>query len=111
MRPLSEILHKITLRLTVNWCIGNGVLRRIHKILWNLLMQIQEQVEDFPQAFMRLNMLTFHRFSLSFYLVQGNGFQSGGAMEHWQVFSASMVGREEKKLNSRLSRLAKTLAF
>ena len=40
-----------------------------------------------------------------------NGFQSGGAMEHWQVYSATMVGREEKFLNSRRSRMAKTVTF
>ena len=76
-------------------------------------MQIQEQVQGFPQAFMRLNMLTLYRSSLSFYLVQGcrNGFQSGRAMEHWQVPSASMVGRKEKKLNFRRSRMAKTVTF
>ena len=76
-------------------------------------MQIQEQVQGFPQAFMRLNMLTLYSSSLSFYLVQGcrNGFQSGRAMEHWQVPSASMVGRKGKILNFRPSRMAKTVTF
>ena len=40
-----------------------------------------------------------------------NGFQSGGAMEHWQVLSVTMVGRPEKYLNSRRSRMAKTVTF
>ena len=32
-------------------------------------------------------------------------------MEHWQVLSATMVGRLEKLLNSRRSRIAKTVTF
>ena len=39
------------------------------------------------------------------------GFQSGGAMEHWKVLPATMVGRQEKSLNSRHSRMAKTVTF
>ena len=39
------------------------------------------------------------------------GFQSGGAMEHWKVLSATMVGRQEKCLNSRGSRMVKTIIF
>ena len=38
-----------------------------------------------------------------------NGFQSGGDMEYWKVLLATMVGRQEKVLNSRSSRMAKTL--
>ena len=34
-----------------------------------------------------------------------------GAMEQWKVFSATMVGRDEKFLNSRRSRMAKTVIF
>ena len=40
-----------------------------------------------------------------------NGFQSGGAMEHWKVLSATMVGRQEKVSNSRRSRMAKAIIF
>ena len=40
-----------------------------------------------------------------------NGFQSGGAMEHWKVLSAIMVERQEKFLDSRRSRMAKTVTF
>ena len=40
-----------------------------------------------------------------------NGFQGGGAMEHWQVLPATMVGQLEKFLNSRRSRMAKTVTF
>ena len=42
---------------------------------------------------------------------QRNGFQSGGAMEHWKVLSATMVGRQEKFPNSRCSRRVKTIIF
>ena len=42
---------------------------------------------------------------------QRNGFQSGGAMEHWKVLPATMVGRQEKSLNFRHSRMAKTVTF
>ena len=116
IRPPSRILHKITSRLiSVFETNMYNKSRSIHKvnILRNLLMQIQEQVQDFSLAFMRLNMLTLHRPSLSFYLVQGqgNGSQSGGAMEQWQVLSVSMVGREEKILNSRCYRMVKTVTF
>ena len=40
-----------------------------------------------------------------------NGFQIGGAMEHWNVLSATMVSRQEEILNSRHSRMAKTVIF
>ena len=42
-----------------------------------------------------------------------NGFQSesGRAMKHWQVLSTTMVGQPEKCLNSRRSRVAKTVTF
>ena len=40
-----------------------------------------------------------------------NGFQNGEAMEHWKVLSATMVGRQENVLNSRRSRMAKTVTF
>ena len=40
-----------------------------------------------------------------------NRFQSGGAMEHLQVLSATMVGPPGKFLNSRRSRMAKTVTF
>ena len=40
-----------------------------------------------------------------------NGFQSGGAMEHWKWLSVTMVGRQEKFSNSRRSRMAKTIIF
>ena len=40
-----------------------------------------------------------------------NGFQSGGAKEHWKVLSATMVGRQEKFLNSKHSRMAKTVTL
>ena len=62
----------------------NNKSRRVHNILCNLLTHLQEQVQDFTQAFMRLNMLTLRRSSLSFYFLQDrrNGFQSGGTMEH-----------------------------
>ena len=48
-----------------------------------------------------------------FYSYQGarNGFQSGGAMEHGKVLLATMIVREEKFLNSRRSRMAKTVTF
>ena len=36
---------------------------------------------------------------------QRNGFQSGWAMEHWKVLSATMAGRQEKFLNSRHSKI------
>ena len=38
-------------------------------------------------------------------------FQSGGTMEHWKVFLVTMVGRQEKFLNCRLSRKAKAVTF
>ena len=38
------------------------------------------------------------------------GFYSGGAMEHWKVLAATMVDRQEKNLNSRRSRMAKTVS-
>ena len=52
-------------------------------------------------------------FDLRLLLIQGrrNGFQSGRAMEHSKVLSATMVGRQEKFLNSRRSRMAKTVTF
>ena len=40
-----------------------------------------------------------------------NGFQSGGAMEHWKVLPAIMVGWQEKSLNSRHSTMAKAVTF
>ena len=44
-----------------------------------------------------------------------SGFRSEGAMEHWQVLSATMFGGPEKFLNSRrstrCSRMAKTVTF
>ena len=40
-----------------------------------------------------------------------NGFQSGGAMKHWKLFSATMVNRQEKILNSSRSKLTKTVTF
>ena len=40
-----------------------------------------------------------------------NRFQSRGAFEHRQVLSGTMVGQEEKFLNSRRSRMAKTVTF
>ena len=40
-----------------------------------------------------------------------NGFQSGIAMKYWKVQSATMVGRQRKLLNSRRSRMAKTITF
>ena len=40
-----------------------------------------------------------------------NGYQSGGAKEHWKGMSATMVGQEEKFLNSRRSRMAKIVTF
>ena len=40
-----------------------------------------------------------------------NGFQIGGAMEHWNILSATMVSWQEKMLNSRHSRVAKTVIF
>ena len=40
-----------------------------------------------------------------------NGFESGGAMEHLQVLLATMVSQPGKFLNSRRSRLAKTVPF
>ena len=40
-----------------------------------------------------------------------NGFQNGEAMEHWKVLSTTMVGRQENVLNSRRSRMAKTVTF
>ena len=42
------------------------------------------------------------------FVIQGrrNGFQSGGAMEHRKVLSATMVGGQENFLNSRRSRMA-----
>ena len=40
-----------------------------------------------------------------------NGFQSGGAMEHWKGMSATMVFRQEKFFNYRGSRMAKTVTF
>ena len=42
---------------------------------------------------------------------RGNGFQSGGAMKQWKVLSVTMVGRQEKFLNSRRSRMTKTVTF
>ena len=45
------------------------------------------------------------------YQGQQNGFQSGGAKEHWKVLSATMVGRQEKFLNSKHSRMAKTVTL
>ena len=38
-------------------------------------------------------------------------FKVDGAMEHWKVLSITMVGWQEKFLNSSSSRLAKTVAF
>ena len=45
--------------------------------------------------------------------IQGrrNGSQSGGAMEQWKILSATMVGGQEKFLNSKRSRMAKTVTF
>ena len=45
--------------------------------------------------------------------VQGrrNEIQSGGATEHFKVLSATMAGPQEKFLNSRHSRMAKTVTF
>ena len=42
---------------------------------------------------------------------QRNGFQSGGAVEHWKALPATMVGRQEKSLNFRYSRIAKIVTF
>ena len=38
-------------------------------------------------------------------------FKVDGSMKHWKVLSITMVGWQEKFLNSRCSRLAKTVAF
>ena len=40
-----------------------------------------------------------------------NGFQSRGAMEQRKVLPATMVGRQEKSLNFRHSRMAETVTF
>ena len=40
-----------------------------------------------------------------------NGFESGVSVKHWQVLSATMIGRPEKFFNSRRSRMAKTVTF
>ena len=42
---------------------------------------------------------------------RGNGFQSGGAIEHGKVLSVTMFGRQERFLNSRRSRMAQTVIF
>ena len=74
-------------------------------------------VEEFIEIETSL-LLTFSRclhneLSSILSIVQGrrNGFQSGGAMEHWKGMSATMVGRQEKCSNSRRSRMAKTVTF
>ena len=54
---------------------------------------------------MTLYILTYN------YQGRQNGFQSGGAKEHWKVLSATMVGRQEKFLNSKHSRMAKTVTL
>ena len=54
---------------------------------------------------MTLYILTYN------YQGRQNGFQSSGAKEHWKVLSATMVGRQEKFLNSRHSRMAKTVTL
>ena len=41
----------------------------------------------------------------------GNGFQSGGAKEHWRLLSGTIFGWQEKFLNSRRSRKAKAVTF
>ena len=41
----------------------------------------------------------------------GNEFQSGADTEYWKVLSASMVGWQEHFLNSRRSRMAKTVTL
>ena len=53
------------------------------------------------------------RHSSYIFTIQGrrNGFENGGAMKHWKVLSATMVCRKEKLLNSRRSRMAKTVTF
>ena len=38
-------------------------------------------------------------------------FNVGGAMEHWKVMLATMVGRQEKFSNSRRSRMSKIVIF
>ena len=52
---------------------------------------------------MTLYILTYN------YQGRRNGFQSGEAKEHWKVLSATMVDRQEKFLNSKHSRMAKTV--
>ena len=52
---------------------------------------------------MTLYILTYN------YQGRRNGFQSGGAKEHWKILSATMIGRQEKCLNSKHSRMAKTV--
>ena len=50
---------------------------------------------------MTLYILTYN------YQGRRNGFQSGEAKEHWKVLSAIMVGRQEKFLNSKHTRITK----
>ena len=54
---------------------------------------------------MTLYILTYN------YQGRRNGFQSGGAKEHWKVLSATMFGRQEKFLNSKHSRMAETVTL
>ena len=58
-------------------------------------------------------LLCFFWFSFRHKYHQGrwSGFESERAMEHWKVLSATMVGRQEKLLNSRRSRMTKAVTF
>ena len=52
----------------------------------------------------KINMLMFFRASEM-------DFKVNGAKDYWKVLPATMVGRQEKFLNSRRSTMAKTVTF
>ena len=66
---------------------------------WNFQVQLFQKV------------LTYLTKEVLLYQGRRNGFQSGGVMEHWKVLSTTMVDRPEQFLNSRRSRIAKTVTF
>ena len=78
-------------------------------------VQIRENKDQKNSVFEHFwrSVIYTHLFILIYTYLQGrrNGFQSGGAMEHWKVLSAAMVDRQERFPNSRQSRITKTIIF
>ena len=86
------------------------------KLTWAIKWEINEQLQ-----FKLLKCFAYYIFifrnslkltsTKSLYQGRRNVVQSRGAMEYWKVLLATMVGRQEKFLNSRRCRMAITVTF